>query len=228
MRIYLDNDGWNSIHDDLLFTASVLDASGTHAALARPLDALVDEWDGVEAERVAAARSVVRANARVAWLDADLDNRTRRFAGQLLLDCGNDRTHATFARFFPVNVTEVVKLALGSQLDATAAWPALGAALGLPKASATALAAVTAVFGPARAALAARVTAEEAATLVSVKQQAWRERANTQRRVVESSILAWATQHGQPRGYVDTFFPRPKVRTTKATPSNPVNPVEPR
>ena len=45
MRVFPETEGWDTMVDDVLFTASMLEASGVHAALAKPLDAQIANWD---------------------------------------------------------------------------------------------------------------------------------------------------------------------------------------
>ena len=218
MRMFTESDGWVAMLDDVLFTASMLEASGVHVALAKPLDAQIANWDSLEIDRVKLERTAVRAEARIAWLNLDLDGRTRFFGAQLLLECGGNRGHATFTRFFPVNVTTVVRLALESQVESMRLWPKLGEALGLPKASASALAAAVVLFVPADEAIAARNDTATAQTLGSVKQAAWRDDANRARRAVEAALLDYANKHGLAHDYPDAFFPKRKAAAKPAAP----------
>lgn len=218
MRVFTESDGWVAMLDDVFYTASMLEASGVHGALARPLNLQIESWDSLDAERVKLERAAVRAEARIAWLNLDLDGRTKFFGAQLLLECGSNRGHETFMRFFPVNVTNVVRLALESQVAAMRPWPKLGEALGLPKASASALAAAVLLFDPADKAVAARNDTATAQTLASVKQSAWRDEANRARRAVEAALLDHANKHSLAHDYPDAFFPKRKGAAKPATP----------
>ena len=215
MRLYVEGDGWGTIHDDLLFTEAMLVASAAHAEIAKPLGAHLKQWDEVDAEGTQADRVVVRANARVAWINVDLDGRTTRYGQQLLLDCNSDRGHATFKRFFAAPPNELVRLGLENQLAAMAKFPTLAEEIALPKASAASLKTVVALFEPGDQAVEARGAATLATTRVSIKQAAWRDEANNRRRAVKTALDDHANKHGLPASYADDFFPTQKKSPAK-------------
>lgn len=222
MRLYVEGDGWDTIHDDLLFTEAMLTASVTHAGLAKPLTAHLKQWDEVDAEGTQADRGVVRANARVAWINVDLDDRTARYGRQLLLDCNGDRGHATFKRFFAAPPNELVRLGLENQLAAMEKFPTLAEELALPKASAASLKAVVALFEPGNQAVEDRGAAALAMTRVSVQQAAWRDEANNRRRAVKTALDDHANRNGLSAGYGDDFF----LTQKKAPAKKPAEPSE--
>lgn len=218
MELYNEGNGWDSMHDDLLFTAAMLLASEVHAELSAPLEEHLGAWDAVDADRAGVDRDVVKANARVAWVNVNLDGRTAHFSGQLGVDLG-DRTHKTFKRFFPVAPGEVIRLGLESQLDAMAKFPTLAEEMDLPKASAASLKRIVALFEPGRAAIKARVDAADATTRASIRQAAWRDGANTLRRAVETALDDYANKNNLPRGYSAGFFPSQKKSAAKPAPT---------
>jgi hypothetical protein len=219
MELYNEGNGWDAMHDDLLFTSGMLLASGTHAPLARPLEAHLAKWDALDVDGTQADRDVVKANARVAWVNLDLDGRTTRYGAQLLVDCGGNRGSATFKRFFPVPPNEITRLGLDSQLKAMEKFPTLADEIDLPKASAAAVKQVIAVFEPGREAVAARTEANLGTTRASVKQAAWRDEANALRRAVETALDDYANKQNLPRGYSAGFFPSQKKGPAKAAPT---------
>jgi hypothetical protein len=206
MRMFPTNAGWSSMHDEVLFTMAMLLAT-EHTGLAPPLEVHLVAWEALEGERRAAARALVMTNARVAALDLRLDAATQRFGGQLLTDCGQNREHPTFRAFFPAAVNTITRLALESQLDAMKHFPTVAAEVKLSDASGALLDPIDAIAVEARRALDAREQAKLALTAVSLRQDAWRDAANTQRRGVEVALDDHATRCNLPRGYAADFFP---------------------
>lgn len=218
MELYNEGNGWDSMHDDLLTTSGMLLASEVHAALARPLEAHLVKWDALDADRTVVDRDVVKANARVAWLNVDLDARTTHFSGQLAVDLGA-RDHKTFKRFFPTTPNEVIRLGLESQLDAMAKFPTVADEADLPRASAASVKRVLALFEPGREAVKARDNAVLATTRASIKQAAWRDEANALRRAVETALDDYANKNNLPRTYAAGFFPSQKKSAAKPAPT---------
>lgn len=216
MRLYLHTDGWNFMHDDMLATIATLKASRVHAALAKPLEARLKRWDAIDAESRGAHTAVVEANARVAWVDHELDRVTDRFAAQLLLDCNSNRAHPTFKKFFPEAPSSLTQLGLESQLAAMANFDSIAAHMKLPKASVDALERVTLQFPAAGEALQARRDAQANTANVALEQDAWCDEANKLRRVLETALMGYATTHNHPRAYVDDFFPTQKKPAKKS------------
>ena len=215
MRMFPTNAGWSSMHDEVLFTMAMLLAT-EHAGQAPPLEAQLTAWTALDGERRAAARGLVMANARVAALDLRLDAATQRFGSQLLTDCGQNREHPTFRAFFPAAVNTITRLALESQLDAMKHFPTAAAEMKLTDASSALLAPIRAVVAEAERALEAREQAKLALTAVSLRQDAWRDAANTLRRAVEVALDDHATRCNLPRGYAADFFPAAAAPAKKA------------
>lgn len=219
MELYNEGNGWDAMHDDLLFTAGMLLASEVHARLARSAEAHLVKWDAIDAERTGADRGVVKANARVAWVNLNLDGRTTRFGAQLLLDCNKNSGHSTFRRFFPVPPNEIVRLGLESQLKAMEKYPAFGKEFELTAASDALLAEIVALFEPGNAAVKQRDDAALASSVVSIRQGAWRDEANALRRTIETALDDYANKNNLPRSYSANFFPTQKKSAAKAAPT---------
>lgn len=211
MRIYLNNDGWDSVYDDANFTVAMLGASVVHAALGAPLDAHTALWAQIDDERRRAAVGVVQANARMAWCNVTLDRATVRFATQLLADCDGQRKHALYTAFFEVAPNEITRLALESQLDAMWKFPTIAGAVQLKAATRELFDAVLDAMAKGREAVKARDAAELAVTSVSRRQAAWRDEANRLRRAIETALDAYANQNGLARDYAGNFFPMAKT-----------------
>lgn len=218
MELFTANIGWDAMQGSMLFTSSMLVASVVHAPLAAPLDAHLARWDEQDAEGRRADRGVVKANARVAWLDLTLDTRTLRYSTQLVADLG-DRGHKTFKAFFPVAPGKVTRLGLESQLKAMSKFPELAAEISLPAGSDASLKQVLAVFPLGETALEERAAAEGVVTRMSVRGDAWRDEANKLRRAVETALDDYANKNDLPRDYASWFFPTTKSKPAKSEPT---------
>jgi hypothetical protein len=238
MRMLQDGDGWDAQRRVVLFTMATLTASKAHPKLARPLQAQLDRWREVEAQREAADDGLVVAHARVAWSNESLDEVTARFSAQLLLDCGQNRAHPTYLRFFPESVTTLTGKALEAQLGDMADFATYGDELALPEASAKALTTVLSAMDDGRAALDGRAEAEREVPRVSLAQDAWRTETNEVRRKVDGALADHATTHGLPRSYPARFHrsvyePKAAKKKPAAAPTEPksaaapVTPVDP-
>lgn len=216
MRQYGINDGWDSMHGDLIFTIATLRASGVHAPLAAPLAAHVARWEEVDAERRRAEVAVVEANAMVEWVNGQLDHHTVRFSVQLLADCDGDRTHPTYTAFFPVAPGEITRLGLESQLDAMRKFETVAATVKLSMSAEATLGQVSDAMALGRAALASRATAALGMTAVARKQAAWRDEANDLRRATDTALHDHANRNRLPRDYAAGFFPGAKAAKKSA------------
>jgi hypothetical protein len=219
MRLYIATDTWEWMHGNLVVTASMLKASGVHADEAEPLAAHLVTWQALDSERRQAENAVDEADAHAAWKNLVLDPLTTRFGALLLADCGSDRKHATFVKFFPSPVNEVTRLALDAQLAAMEDFPIVAAEVKLSKPTNAALKDVLACMVESKAVCEARKETARGVTRVSLKQDAWRDEANRRRRTAENALAAYATAHDLPRGYPDGFFPSPKAAKKAAPPS---------
>jgi hypothetical protein len=206
MKIFNEGSGWDSMHDETLATLAMLEASEIHAALAKPLIHVLDTWDALDADWTAVERAAVRANARVAWINLELDRRTTVFGAQLLADCGANRRHPTYVRFFPEGVAKVVKMGLENQIGVMKKFPIIAGEIDLPKTSVAALKSVTAMFDAADKAILDREAATLNATRISVRVAAWRDEANRHRRTTETALADYANKNGLPRDYPNGFF----------------------
>ena len=222
MRLYSMSEGWETMRRDLRFTRAMLVASKTHEALARPLDTLCTQWAALDVERRDASDALTDANARVAFLDLRLDEATTRFAAQLLADADGKREHPTFRAFFPDAPTELIRMGLGSQVEASARLHQVATEVRLSQASMTKLNAMAAIEEETGAALTAREEAAVAQTRVSLRVQAWRENANGARRSVHTALHEHANRNGLPREYPEAFFPSARApKKPGRTPPSP-------
>lgn len=219
MRQYYENDGWEWMHGNTVVTASMLKASGVHATLAEPLTLHLVAWRALDDERRAAETAVDEADALVAWKNLELDPITTRFGALLYADCGNDRKHTTYTKFFPVAPNEITRLGLDAQVAAMDHFPTVAAEVRLTTTTDAVLKDVLACLTQSKAACDARKEIAKGVARVSLKQDAWRDEANKRRRAVENALATYATAHDLPRSYPDAFFPAPKAAKKPSAPT---------
>lgn len=231
MYLYTIKTGWNAMRGDLTFTIATLDASRTHAPLAHPLETHLATWNRIDTDRTTADDQLLKANARVEWERVSLAEAAANFSAHLLLACGQNRAHPTYVRFFPTAVYTLARMTLERQLDALSEFSTLATEVSLADACATALRALLSAMEQGRAALTARDEATREVTRVSVRQQAWRDEANTLRRKTETALTDHATDHKLARTYAARFFPtrqasrKPAAKKDAPSSRTPARPV---
>jgi hypothetical protein len=213
------NEGWDQVRHDTVFTAEAVRAEEAHADKATALDRLVAEWGGIDQSLRDAQDGVTRADARVRVLDGRLDRAVGLVAKRLAADAP-----ALSARYFPERPSEVTKLALESELSRVAKWKQVAVEFPPPPNVAEALAQVAALDGPGQQALQARGQAETQLEAVRLKASAWREKVNGARRDVELALAQYAQESGLPKEYAADFFPAAERRSKKAEDANTVKP----
>lgn len=221
MRQIDEKTGWEASRAEVLFTESVLAASEEHPKLLRAMRAQNERWTALDAVRRAAEDGVVRANARVSWLDLRLDGRVRAFANELLRDAGGNKDDKTFRAYFPEAPNEVIRLGLESEIERCERFQTVRERVALSKAAAAKLAAVEAAISEGKAALQGRRDAFAARTGVSLDVESWKDATNGARESVYLQLRTWALENGEERGYADRFFPLGNARATRATAEEP-------
>lgn len=216
MRQIEEKTGWESARSDVLFTESVLEASGDHPKLHSAMRRQVERWSVIDSERRAAEDAVVRANAGVSWQDLALDRRVRAFANELLRDVGGDAENKTFRAYFPEAPNEVIRLGLESEIERCERFGAVRQKVKLSKAAGERLAAVDEAIAAGKVALKTRRDAFAKRSGVSLDVASWKEATNAARESVYLQLRGWALEHGEERGYADRFFPAANARATKS------------
>ncbi len=220
MRQFYETDGWEWMHGNTVVTTSMLKASGVHMPLAEPLTLHLGAWQSLEGERRAVETAVDEADALMAWLNLRLDPLTARFGTLLLADCGGERKHATFTKFFPVAPNEITRLGLAAQVEAMDHFSTVAAQVTLSTTTDAALKEVLACLTQSKSACEARKEVAKGVVSVSLKQDAWRDEANKRRRTAENALATYATQHDLPRSYPDAFFPAPRASKKASGPTD--------
>jgi hypothetical protein len=211
MYTYTLKTGWNVMRGDLIFTVATLDASQRHSHLARPLEAHLDTWTRVDGDITAADDKLIKADARVEWMRVSIADAAANFSAHLLLACGQNRAHPTYARFFPTAVHGLARVTIERQLDALSKFSTLATEITLSDACAAALRGVLTTTELGRAALSDRGEATRDITRATLRQETWRDEANTLRRKAETALADYATDHKLPRAYAARFFPSRKA-----------------
>lgn len=216
MRQIEEKTGWEAARAEVLFTESVLGASEEHPKLLRAMRVQNERWTALDVARRAAEDGVVRANARVSWLDLRLDGRVRAFANELLRDAGGNKDDKSFRAYFPEAPGEVIRLGLESEIERCERFNTVRERVTLSKAAAAKLAAVDAAISEGKAALQGRRDSFAARTGVSLDVESWKEATNAARESVYLQLRTWALENGEERGYADRFFPLGNARSTRA------------
>ena len=217
MREFSETMGFDAARDSTLYTASVLEASGVHEKAAKAMASQLTKWNAVALARSAAADSVTRANARVAWCDFALDKHVKRFANELLRDSNGKSDDTTFRAFFPEAPNEVIRLGLESEIEKCEAIIATAAKLKVSKSAGEALAAMKSAVAAGKKALADRKAAYAEQASVALDVAAWKQATNAARVSVHVQLQAWAVEHGEDRSYAERFFPEAPKRRAKAS-----------
>jgi hypothetical protein len=207
LRLFTQDDGWDSMRDDTRYTVGVLRASKAHVALAKPLVAALGRWDELDQTYRAATGAVVDANAAVAWGNADLDDAVRSHARQCLDDAGGNRESGVFRAYYKGAPSDVIDLALEAEIAALQHFDEAAKAHPPSKTLAARNATVQAAMTAGEAALAQRLEAALGATRVSLAVASWREGVNKARRTVHAALTAYGTAHDEARDYPERFFP---------------------
>jgi len=217
MELFTYNKGWVQARVEVRFTLTAGMASKKHVAAVAPLVPVLARWTTLEAERSATDDAVDDAHAVVAWTDETLGEAIEKVALTLLVSCNNDRTHPTFAAFFPERPSEIAKLTLEPKVERVRRWRSLRQEVKVNDAVSEALDGVEAAAAEGDAAIESRKGALDAQARVSLRLKAWRDAANVVRRSVELALDQYAVTQGLAKGYSAKFFPKsPTKKKAKA------------
>ncbi|MSP59954.1 MAG: hypothetical protein EXR72_06365 [Myxococcales bacterium] len=213
MRTIQEGTSWEDCFFQAAYTADALAAAIAEGEkeigeIVPRIEAALDQWIPIDAERRDRRRAVGRGNAVVRICDGGADRLVVALHNDTLGNVKQNRAHPVFVRLFPVGKGPIVRLGLESQLPemrkiqiklGEAQSPAdLKRAYGKPFADAIAR---------GEAAVRGRETAQAALGQTGVKMAAWREQANGALLVVEGMLKKIAGERGLGRGWVEAFFP---------------------
>lgn len=206
MRKFDEDTGLNAARRAVLFTVSVLEASGRHARQAEALQRQLTAWNAVSTARRGAEDAVTLAHARVAWADFILDRAVQGLANEALRDAKGNREEPTFRELFPEPPSEVVRMGLEAEIARCASFAVVASKRTLSPAATAALTAVQAAMTAGQAALAARRAAFVQRTEAALDAASWMQATEAARQSVYVQLQGWALEEGEDRAYAERFF----------------------
>lgn len=217
MKMFDSAIGWDAARKSVRFTAARLAAEPAHKKHEKVFRGLLAEWNTIDGERRDADDALVDAHAHVAATDDLLDQATDGFARRLRHDLRSD-DHPTFRKYFPESPSEIIRLGLESQLERSAQFHVVAREVPLDPEAKAILGEIAALDQRGRAVLAERVKAAQAVAQISLRVQAWKDKANAARRSLDNLLDAHALAQRLPRDYADHFFPQTGKSRRKSQP----------
>lgn len=219
MQLFTEETPWEKARKDVRFTASALDAHGGHDRLAKPVRAILVEWNAIDQLRRDADDGLVDGHAVVKAVDALLDRLVIRLAARLRLD--ENEGGNTFGKFFPEPPSDVVRLGLESEIARTQKFHVVAGEVGASPEVRAILQQIVETEVRGTAVLSAREKAVAEVARVSLRIQTWKEKANAARQSVENQLDAHAIKQGLGRDYADEFFPTSAKSSRKKVKGEP-------
>lgn len=208
IRTIQHDDALDTVWEELVYTEARLSEDALAADLAPVFQELLAQLETARHGQREAWRREVVAQARVDAANAALDASTTRLGVRLLAAVEGQRESPRWRRYFKEGPSDVVKLALGRQVERVRGWPASLAAE--PEESVRALAAeLTARIGAGDAALRSRAEAAAARADQRVREVLTLvDDVNAARMRTMGSLLQRAAERGLPRDWAESFFRR--------------------
>ncbi len=208
--------------EDLTFLEAALLADEETRELAPPVTATIDVFTQTLQRDLDTRRSQIQSSARASVGDALLDHGIRGLFSSTLHLVGQNRKQAAFTTLFSTHIGEVVRHALGRQVEI--ARELLGK-LTLSHYPEEFRAAQTVALQPliarGAAVLEERRQAELARTAGRIDVQAWKEEANAVRLSIYASLLALAAQTGRGKPWAEVFFQQKSTRVSNDSDDEP-------
>lgn len=199
--------------EDLVFLEAALLADEETRALAAPVTPVIDAFMPALQRDLDTRRVQIQSSARSSVADARIDRGIRGLFSATLHLVGQNRKHPAFTNLFSTNIGDVVRHALGRQVEIARD---LLDKLTLSHYSEEFRASQTTALQPlvARGAevLEERRQAELARATGRIDVRAWKDEANAVRLSVYASLLTLAAQTGRGKPWAATFF-RPKYES---------------
>lgn len=208
-----DKTAWDDAYSRVAYTADAVGLAGEDAdkpvgALVKPVEKVLALWEALDVERRTKRRAVGRAHALVRRRDVQADEVVTAIHNDALGHAKQDREAPLFARLFPDRLSNVVRMALESQLPV---MRALAHKLAEDETPAALKKAHTKPLAEAiergDAAVKAREEAFAAAGRTSARVASWREDANHVLRGVEGALQQLASERRLGTEWVDAYFP---------------------
>ncbi len=214
--------------EDLTFLEAALLADEETRELAPPVTSVVDVFMPALQRDLDTRRSRIQSSARASIGDALIDHGIRGLFSATLHLVGQNRKLPAFTTLFSTHIGEVVRHALGRQVEIARD---LLDKLSLSHYPAEFRAQQTAALQPLVARGAAiieeRRQTELARTAGRIDVQAWKDEANAVRLSIYASLLSLAAQTGRSKAWAEVFF-QPSTRAGGDTDEDePVNASKP-
>lgn len=204
--------------EDLTYLEAALLADEETSALAAPVTATIDVFTPTLQRDLDTRRSQIQSSARTSVADARIDLGIRGLFSATLHLVGQNRKHPAFTTLFSTHIGEVVRHALGRQVEIARD---LLDKLSLPHYSDEFRALQTVALRPlvTRGAeiLEERRQSELARTAGRIDVQTWKEEANAVRLSIYASLLSLAAQTGRTKAWADVFFQQKSARPSADT-----------
>jgi hypothetical protein len=206
MRLFTDHAGWEDARKAARWTSASLCASEEHARLARPLQYLLEKWSAIDVQRREVDDALVEADAVVHAVDRELDRLVTSFAATIERELDGGRTNATFLRFFPGDVDDIVRLGLEHEIERTDGFGTIARETPLSDEARANVRAIGDVVAQGKKALTTREKAAGEAARVALRIETWTESAKRARKNVEELLSAYAVAKDLPDAWVKSFF----------------------
>ncbi|MBZ0116500.1 MAG: hypothetical protein K8H88_05890 [Sandaracinaceae bacterium] len=204
------DDGLDALRSHLVYSKVRLARGEATRAFVAPFDELIARWGAIHAGQLAAWDAEDEADAHVAAVDGDLDDRTTEFVADLARILGKD--HPTYQRYLGGDTrSAIVRMGLATQLARLADWPASirGMVAGLAVHAEPFQALVT----EGQAALAARVSAASSRADFRVRAlYEYVDDVNAVRRSTYGALVQHAAESRLPSDWAGRFFRKSRRR----------------
>lgn len=206
----------DSVWEELVYTEARFLGDPLTRDLAPAHDALLKRLETVRVGQRAAWRAEIIAQASVDTQNGFLDRTTTSFGAKLLAAVNSKRTSPRWGRYFPDSVSDVVKLALGRQVERVRGW--IGSLRGEPEAEIKAFAErFEQHLTDSDAALQSRIDSAAARNDHRVREIVTLiDDVNAARLSALGRLLQRAVKNDLPREWAESFFRRSQRRATAA------------
>jgi hypothetical protein len=203
--------------DELEYTEAALLAEPLTAELAAPVTLKLGQWDNVFITWRTARREITRSTAVVAVVNAMLDELTRQFGGEALVEAKQDRKSPLFRRFFTVTPSEFIRWGFRDQLDATRNTILVELRkLAEGNRLRSYIEPMTNLVTQGAGALERRNTVWAERSGVSLATEDFKRGVNALRTTTYAELLKIAAANGYSRSWADSFFRKPSSTTEEA------------
>ena len=214
--------------EDLTYLEAALLADEETRELAPPVTSVVDVFMPALQRDLDTRRSQIQASARASVGDAGLDRGIRGLFSSTLHLVGQNRKLPAFTTLFSTHIGEVVRHALGRQVEiARDLLDKLSLSHYPEEFRAQQTAALQPLVARGAAIIEERRQTELARTAGRIDVQAWKDEANAVRLSIYALLLSLAAQTGRSKAWAEVFFQQKSARGTGDTDDEPAGGDEP-